>query len=169
LVFVLPCAPLFTVLPIIAVFMFVLSKFSGCPVVIGAISMIGALFLAKTAYDLWNAPPIEIPTDSTNPGSIWRGVVTNILNPHPYLFWLTIGAPMILENGSSVFASTSVFVLTMFSAMIGTKLVIAWIAKEFRPMLRTAGYIWLLRISSIALIWIAITFVQESFRQWSQL
>ena len=31
------------------------------------------------------------------PQSLRKGVMVNFLNPHPYMFWLSIGAPLILR------------------------------------------------------------------------
>ncbi len=39
------------------------------------------------------ARPLSLPDIRVSPGSLRKGVVANFLNPHPYVFWATVGAP----------------------------------------------------------------------------
>lgn len=158
-------APLITDLPIICVCIFVLSNLSNVPMVLAMISFIGAYFLFKMAIQNWRAPAINVEKNSEKPGSLLRGITTNLLNPHPYIFWLTIGSPIILENRSSELNSAILFIGGMFTMMIGVKIIIAWIAKEFRPYLAGAGYRFLLRASAVTLVYFSLTFIREGLVQ----
>lgn len=154
-------APLITDLPIICVCIFVLSNFSNVPTVLAIISFSGAYFLSKMAIENWRAPAITVRKHQEKPASLLRGVTTNLLNPHPYIFWLTIGSPIILEDRSSQLNSAILFIGGMFTMMIGVKILIAWLAKEFRPYLAGAGYRFLLRASAATLIFFSLTFIRE--------
>ena len=50
---------------------------------------------------LRDAPePVEAAVGgATVAGSVRRGALVNVLNPHPWIFWITVGVP-ILGDGS---------------------------------------------------------------------
>lgn len=72
--------------------------------------------------------------------ALFRGVVTNLLNPHAILFWITNGAPLLREAAGHGWAGPSAFLVPFFSLLVGTKVLIALIVATGRRFLQTAGY-----------------------------
>lgn len=57
----------------------------------------GGLYLIYIAKHSWAIDFDSMDVQKPVANSIRKGVVTNVLNPAPYLFWLTIGAPIIIK------------------------------------------------------------------------
>jgi len=154
-------APLITDMPILLICLSTLTLVAKVPVALALISFAGGVFLIKMAAANWRAPELLIEDQRENPGSIMRGVLTNLLNPHPYLFWLTIGGPIVRGSQGSLWLSAVEFASGMFLMMIGTKLTIAWVAKVSRPWLKGAAYRWVLRGSSLLLLIFGLSFFRD--------
>ncbi len=61
---------------------------------------------------------------------LWRGVVANALNPHPYLFWATVGGPT-LVNGWRVSPWYALaFLVAFYALLVGSKIVVAWLVSH---------------------------------------
>ena len=90
-------APAVTDLPIIAISLFVLSKLSDFHGVLGAISLLGGLFVLVMGYESISSKGVEVKAQEANPKSLAKGVLVNALSPHPYLFWFSVGAPIVIK------------------------------------------------------------------------
>ena len=93
-------APFLTDIPIIFLTMFVLSKLSNFDPFLGTISILGGIFIIYLGYESIKTKGLDMDFQKLKPQSIKRGIIVNVMSPHPYLFWLTVGAP-ILFNVSS--------------------------------------------------------------------
>lgn len=98
----------------------------------------GGMYLIYMAKHSWqiNFDSMDVTKPVAN--SIKKGVMTNILNPAPYLFWLTIGAPIIIRQSAS---KMSVFFLAFYSALLGTKVLIAYLISIGRNNQKALNYI----------------------------
>lgn len=70
-----------------------------------------------------------------------QAVMTNVLNPHPYLFWSTVGANMLarLTQSSGVIAA-GLFLASFYALLIGAKLTLAFLVYQGRSWLRGSAY-----------------------------
>jgi len=72
---------------------------------------------------------------------LWRAVATNLLNPHPYLFWATAGAPLLLQTSSDSGAGgAALFLAGFYALLVGSKLLVALIVSQSRGWLRGRAY-----------------------------
>lgn len=55
-----------------------------------------------------------------------RGVLVNALNPHPYLFWATVGGPTLVGGWRLSPWHALAFLLPFYALLIGSKMAIAW-------------------------------------------
>lgn len=58
---------------------------------------------------------------------LWRGVLVNALNPHPYIFWATIGGPSLVSGWRISPWHAFAFLVSFYTLLIGSKMVIAWL------------------------------------------
>ena len=86
-------APIVTDLPIILISLVILANLANFHPVLGIISLVGGIFLLLLGYQSLKNQGINLDVPRLNPKSLTKGIFTNLLSPHPYLFWLTIGAP----------------------------------------------------------------------------
>jgi len=61
---------------------------------------------------------------------LWRGIVVNALNPHPYLFWATIGAPALVSSWRQSPGYALAFLLSFYALLLGSKVVVAWVVSR---------------------------------------
>ena len=85
-------SPLLTDAPIILLAIFVLQRIDTEPL-LGAIAFVGSAFLFYLAYESFTANPPAPGLQDIDPDSLRKGILANLLNPHPWVFWLSIGGP----------------------------------------------------------------------------
>jgi threonine/homoserine/homoserine lactone efflux protein len=97
-------------------------------------------------------------------GSLRRGAITNFLNPSPYLFWLAVGAPTVLAAWRQGWPAVVAFVVTFYGLLVGSKVLLALALGRARHLLRSGGYIALMRGLGLLLLAYALLFLRESGR-----
>lgn len=99
-------APIISDIPIITVCLLFLSLISSYNLILGIISIIGGFYLGYLAYECFKTRGLTADIQLEQPKSLQKGVMLNLLNPAPYLFWITIGGPIIIpaygENPLSI-------------------------------------------------------------------
>ncbi len=154
-------SPLLTDAPIVAVVIVVLSRVDAAPV-LGTVSLLGSCFLAYLAFDSFSAKAPRLGRHA-DPRSLKKGFFANLLNPHPYLFWLTIGGPMVLKAASVNAASPVLFIAGHYSCLVGAKILVAFLVERGRSWL-SKGYVYVMRGLAVALAVFAIFFLRDGLR-----
>ena len=89
----------------------------------------------------------------------------NFLNPHPYLFWATVGSALLLQSYATGGITDSVaFVLGMYALLVGTKMVIALLVSRSRGWLKGRTYQILLIGSGILLLGLGVLLMWEGLQ-----
>ena len=139
-------APLITDGPIIALLLIFLDRIAAIRSLLGGIAIAGVAFLLYLAWESWNAPPPSATTTGAAPRSIVRGALVNFLNPSPYLFWLTVGTPMLVKAWKHSAIAAALFIVVFFVCLIGSKILLATIlarsrehvlGRWYKPVMRT--------------------------------
>jgi threonine/homoserine/homoserine lactone efflux protein len=154
-------APLFTDFPIILATIYVLSRLSDIQPVIGAISLLGAAFLAFLGYESLSFKGVDIDLAQIKPQSIKKGIAANFLNPSPYIFWFSIGAPIVLKAYNTNVLSAILFVLFFYAPLVGSKILIAVVIGKSRRFLKSGHYVYTIRFLGIILLMFAWLFVKD--------
>ncbi len=141
-------APLITDAPIVALSLLVASTVPDA--VLSAMSIAGGLYLIWLGVAEWRSSG-EAVLDSAPGSHLRRGVIANLLSPHPWLFWLTVGGPTTVRAWERLPAAALGFVVGFFVVLVGVKIVIALLAARAGRRLsdrgqRTAG-----RVGGVAL------------------
>jgi threonine/homoserine/homoserine lactone efflux protein len=157
-------APLLTDAPIIALSVLLVGQLAKVQHVLGAITLLGAAFLLYLAVETFRARGVDVDTENVEPRSITKGVLANALNPHPYLFWLVIGAPMLLKATAVSTLAIVVFLCGLYSCLVGTKILVAALAAGSRGFLKSRGYIIINRVLGAALAVFALLFLRDGLR-----
>ena len=156
-------APLLTDPPIILAALLVLQPLADQNLPLALIHLGGGLYLGWLAVESLRLQGAEQEwTPST--GSLQRGVIANFLNPSPYLFWLTVGAPTVLAAGRAGSLSVAAFILAFYMLLVGSKVLLAMALGRARSVLRSRGYSVLMRGLGLLLLAYALGFLRESFR-----
>ena len=134
-------SPLLTDAPIILITLYVLSKLANTDIALGIIALGGGIFLCYLAYKNIRTKGFYI-NEQPRPQSLKKGIVINLLSPHPYLFWLTVGAPSIYQAYQVGSAAVLAFLLSFYGLLIGSKIGVALIVDRSKNFLTNKIYIW---------------------------
>lgn len=126
-------APLITDVPIIA--LSVLLAGSLPPEALRWVGTIGGLVVIWLGIETLRAARTAVLPQHTPEGAdprreLWRGVVANALNPHPYLFWATVGGPALVSSWRISPWHALAFVLPFYVMLLGSKIVVAWLVSS---------------------------------------
>ena len=157
-------APIITDLPIIIVTLFVLSKLSHFHSILGAISFAGGIFILTMGYESIRTKGIEFRIREAEPKSLTKGVLANALNPHPYLFWFTVGAPIMTKamslNTNALFA----FIISFYTFLVGSKILLAIAIGKSKSFLSGKAYIYTMRFLGLVLGVLAVILFYDGLR-----
>ncbi len=148
-------APLITDLPIILISLFILANLADFHVALGLISLTGGLFLLFLGYQSLKIPDINPAISGGGMKSLTKGILTNFLSPHPYLFWLTIGGPIMIKAMNTHQLAGLAFIGSFYFCLIGAKILLAIVVGKSRFFLTGGIYRTIIRCLGLFLIILA--------------
>jgi threonine/homoserine/homoserine lactone efflux protein len=96
--------------------------------------------------------------------SLRKGVITNLLNPHPYLFWIGVGAPLLVrgyqEHGP---AAPMLFLGAFYACIVLAKVSLALLAARSRMFLRGRAYGLLLKALALLLAAFGLLLLRDAW------
>jgi threonine/homoserine/homoserine lactone efflux protein len=152
-------APLLSDLPIVVASWMLLARVAGFDRLLGFVSLAGAAFLLVIAVESWRAEPGVPGAGSGSPRSLMRGLLANLLNPHPWLFWLTVGAPTLVTAGD--WPNAIAFIASFYLCLVGAKLIVAAVTGHYGRHLNPGHHRLLLRGLALILAAIAIRMILD--------
>jgi len=161
------CVPLFTDTPTILLSWLVLAQLDHLDQALGAISFVGGIFLLWLGYESIAVRPIDDPAPEARPRSLRKGLTANIFNPSPYLFWVTVGTPTLMEAWREAPVFGVGYLACFFACIVGSKALIALAVARFRDFMRSRFYLTLMRGLGLALWFFAFVFFRKALAFWS--
>ncbi|WP_232507994.1 LysE family translocator [Desulfobacula toluolica] len=157
-------APLITDAPIIVLTVFVLSRLSGFQGILGVISLIGGALVMTMGIRGIKAGGVAIDIRNTRPRSLIKGILVNVLSPHPYLFWLSVGAPTMIRATAdhNVFAGAA-FVLSFFGLLVGSKIALAVLVGKSKAVLTGKSYVYAMKFFGCLMCGLSIFLFKDGF------
>jgi threonine/homoserine/homoserine lactone efflux protein len=156
-------APVLTDGPIIIAAALLVGFASSLNFFLGTISFAGALFLLYIGYQsLRTTHGLDVgamPKDQTssNRSALVRGIVTNYLNPAPYVFHFTVAGPLVARAFTEHLPFYGIiFLLGFFGAIVGAKIIVALVIDRSRKLIAGKTYVWLMRALGAVLIYFAV-------------
>ena len=135
------------------VWLALLGTVGGC-VVIG----LGVLTLGRTrALEVPDVPSAGTHLD------LAKGAVINFLNPHPWIFWITVQGPIVIQSWRREPIAAVAFVFSFYLAIVGSKIAIAWFVARGRRAIDSRWYRRLLFVCGLALISMGGWLVAQGF------
>ena len=92
------------------------------------------------AWGNFQAVHKEAQASTRPPGSWFKGVTTNLLNPHPWLFWLTVGAAILAKAMARSWLVAAAFLFGFYLLLVGSKVGVALLAGRSRNLLAGRPY-----------------------------
>jgi threonine/homoserine/homoserine lactone efflux protein len=91
---------------------------------------------------------------------LWRGVLVNVLNPHPYLFWAMVGGPTLVSGWRESPVHALAFLVPFYVMLVGSKAAIALLVSRRAGGLSQVWYRRTLQGSGVLLaamgVWLAV-------------
>lgn len=157
-------APVICDSPIVMVTFFILAKLSGSYNIIGTISMIGGVLIAYMGYQSMRTKKVLLNIHTNRSRSLIKGVMVNLLNPNPYLFWLGVGAPTLIRAVNSSYTAAFLFIFGFYGTLVGSKILLSAIVAKSRSFMNSKIYIFILRFLGLALWALAIVLFLDGLK-----
>ena len=160
-------APFFTDGPLILFSIFMAGWIANQPLVFCGIAILGAIFLTRMGMECFNP---EIPDiDSTDVDlnqSFKKGILTNLLNPNAYIFWLLIGGPLMATVADSEPIAPFAYAISFLISIVLVKITIAYFFSKAQVNLSSDKYLLTLKICGLAMFIFAGSFLYKAFDLW---
>lgn len=156
------CVPLLSDPPVILLVLLLFSRLSDFAPLLGTLSLAGGLFVAHLSWERLGIRPSALAVDRSPPSSLRQGIIANLLNPHPYLFWITVGAPLMFRSAS--LGAAALFAASFYFCLVGTKIALALLVAGFRDLLVNRFYLLLNRLLGLLLLAFALLLLRDGLR-----
>jgi threonine/homoserine/homoserine lactone efflux protein len=149
-------APVITDLPIIVLTVLVLSRLSRSDTLLGVISIAGGILILYLGCQGLRLKGVEIEPAVAKPRSLLKGIAVNAVNPHPYLFWLSVGAPLVVRAWGRSHFEAALFLFSFYGLLVGSKIALALVVEKSKFFLTGKLYRGIMRILGALLLVFAI-------------
>ena len=150
-------APLLTDAPIVALSWGLGGSLNPESPWLAVLSLGGALMVGHLAVGQLRAS-LPAPGAAAVSRSLRRGMAVNLLSPHPWLFWITIGGPLLAAASSESVLPALVFLFAFYLLLVGTKVGLAVLTAHWGRGLTERGYRLVCRLLGVALALFALQF-----------
>ena len=157
--------PLLTDVPIIILGFIALSSLPSMALLLGVLSLIGAVFLVYLGLLNFRQQRPHVAVDE-HAASYLKGAFVNLLSPHPYLFWFAVGVPAMLK--ADTLKGATAFAIVFFVCLCGSKVLVAGLVERSTAFISSKGYIYLLRGFGVLLIGFAVKTFYDGWRLLSE-
>lgn len=147
-------APLLTDAPIIVLTLVVISALPTA--VVTGLAVAGGLYLLYLGGKTVQTARVAVLTTGAaasqqRRADLGRGALVNMLNPAPWLFWLSVGGPILTEAWQGPKLAALGFLVGFYALLVGCKIGLAWVVASGRRFLTDRWYRRLLAGSGLLL------------------
>ena len=96
------CIPLLTDAPIVLASGLLFTQITNMNMLLGGISIVGSIFLLYLGIKSIRAANSEFLDYTRRPMLLKEIMMANLANPNPYLFWFTVGGPLMVRSLSLI-------------------------------------------------------------------
>lgn len=153
-------SPLITDLPIILSVLYVLSHLTSYNFIIGIIAFFGASYLIYSGIESLKIKKDSVELNVEKEDALKKGVIVNFGNPHPYVFWFSIGGPIIYKSLNTHVSATVLFISGFYSFLVGSKVAITLIVEKSKSFINSKHYFSIIHALGIAQIIFGLTFIK---------
>jgi len=156
--------PLVTDAPIILVALVLAAKLAELRPLLGVVSLAGGAFVLYLAWDSFRPVPVDPEAPAEPPRSWLKGILTNLLSPHPWIFWLTVGAAILAKAITQSWLVAVAFLFGFYLLLVGSKVLVALMAGRSRDLLAGRPYRVVMRVLAMLLGFFAVLLFREGLK-----
>ena len=157
----LACIPLLTDTPIVLASGLLFTQITNMNMLLGGISIVGSIFLLYLGINSIRAANSEFPDCTPRPLLLKEIMIANLANPNPYLFWFTVGAPLMVRSFQHNWGTGISFLFSFYLGLVGVKLILAITAGKSREFLQGLLYRRIMQLLSLMLMGFAVYLMLE--------
>jgi threonine/homoserine/homoserine lactone efflux protein len=151
-------APLFTDIPLILAIMFILKYIKDMGILLGVISIIGSLFLIYFGFRDIKSNRAYLQQTDIKLKSFEKGLLTNLLNPHPYIFWFFIGVPLLIKVD---LIERVMFISSFLFGIVGSKICLAVLVEKGKMFIASRHYQMMIKFLGLVLIFFGLMLLRD--------
>ena len=148
------CSPLIYGVIIIPLSLLLFSKLSPINLYMEIISLIGAIYLSYLGYQLIRSPQTDI-YKKNEAASLKKGILANFVSPYAYLFWFTVGTPLLIQFFTVSAVHAILFIIFYYLLLIGSKIFIAYLAEKSKKFFNQVYFTYILKFLGCMYIFFA--------------
>jgi len=157
-------SPLITDSTIIIFTLLALSTLAEHNLVIGMISIFGACYLIYLGIKNLRVKTGVFNVVLERKEAFKRAIIANLLNPHTYLFWLSVGSPIILETIKTDVSATILFLLGFYTFLMGSMALVTVVVDKSKSLVKSKYYTYVVRILGLVLLFFALTVLIDGLK-----
>ena len=157
-------APFFADIPIVFLAFIVFLRLYHIDILMSIVSFIGSLFLIFLGTECFRARGLSGDAGNSRRGPLLKGIFINLLNPHPYLFWITVGIPVALKAYQQGFGNAAIFFISFYLFLVGSKMLVAILVDMSKAIISNRIYIWIMRMLGVGLFVFAVLFLYDGIK-----
>ena len=155
------CIPLLTDAPIVLASSMLFTQITNMNMLLGGISIVGSIFLLNLGIKSMRETNSEFLDYTPRPLLLKEIMITNLSNPNPYLFWFTVGAPLMVRSFQRNLSTGVSFLVSFYVGLVGVKIIIAITTSKSRDFLQGFLYRRTMKLLSMMLIGFAVYLMLE--------
>ncbi|GAB1822325.1 LysE family translocator [Herbidospora sp. RD11066] len=145
------CVPLLSDLPVVVLSIVLAGALPSA--LLRGLSIAGGLYVVYLGIEAFlGARTATLPAPGEKvPSQIGKGVLVNLLNPHPWLFWIAVGGPLVVAAWETGPSAAAAFLIGFYLLLVGAKVILAALIAAGRHRLSPRGYRLTLAASGVLL------------------
>lgn len=160
-------APIITDAPIVVLSLALNAGLARFAPGLGIVSFAGALFVfflgISQLQGLGNAMELSSASAGTfQINTFHKGLLANALSPHPWLFWFTVGGPMVIKALEQNWLHGAGFMVGFYGLLVGSKILVAALVARSRSFLTNRIHTIAMRILGVFLCILGVLLFRES-------
>jgi len=156
-------APIISDAPIILLSLLVFHELSNFEPALGLIALAGGCFVLWMGYESLRFQGVQLHLQPPKSHALRKGVLVNVLSPYPYLFWLSVGVPLINKAQAEHGMAPVLFILGFYTLLVGLKILLAYWVSQSKTFLQGRTYIYAMRLLGLVLIGLAFSLFSDAF------
>ena len=105
-------------------------------------------------------------TDVDLTQSLKKGILTNLLNPNAYIFWLLIGGPLMATAADTEPIAPFAYAVSFILSIVIVKITLAYFFSKAQVNLSSDRYLLTLKICGCAMFIFAGSFLYKAYDLW---
>lgn len=155
-------SPLFSDLPIVLLALLLVGRLPDRA--LDALLVVGGLFVIWLGINGFRrgGASLDSAEVATAQHDVFHGALVNFLSPHPYIFWATVGAPILIRAWRTSPVDAIVFILGFYVTLIGSKVMFAFLFSRAQG-LPAHWHSRLIRFSSLLLVGVGLLMLYAAY------